>query len=75
MPAPVLPARAAQLILAGQVDNIVSEVELHLVQRKIGERDLLCVNDVAVAIVAEDGCAAVGTNLQLPDLELFLSNA
>ena len=57
------------------MDDVVGEVELHFVQREIRERNLLRVNDVAVAIVAEDGCAAVGANLQLPDLELFLSNA
>jgi len=57
------------------VDDIVGEVELHFVQREIRERDLLRVNDVAIAVVAENGCAAVGANLQLPDLKLFLGNA
>jgi len=70
-----LPARAAQLILARQMDDVVGEVELHFVQREIGERDILRVNHVAVAIVTEDGSAVVRANLQLPDLKLFLSNA
>ena len=74
MPAPVITARATQLILAGQVNHVVGEVELHFVKREVRERDLLRINDITVAIVAEDGCAAVGANLQLPDLKFFLGN-
>lgn len=35
------------------MDDVVGKVELHFVQREIGERDLLRINDVAIAVVAE----------------------
>ena len=47
-----------QPILAGQVDDVIGEVELHFVQQEIRERNLLCVSDTAIAVVAENGRAA-----------------
>jgi len=61
----------AQLVLAGQVNNVVGEVELHFVKREVRERDLLRVNGVSIAVIAEHGGATVGVNLQIPDLEFF----
>jgi len=76
MPAPVVSRRGrAQLILTGQVNHIVGEVELHLVKREVREGDLLRVDGIPIAVVAEDGRATVGVNLQVPDLELFAGNA
>ena len=75
IPAPVLWRGFAQLVLTGQVNYVVGKVELHFVDWKIGERNLLREDNVAIAIVTEDRRAAVGANQQLPDLELFLSHA
>jgi hypothetical protein len=61
----------AQLILAGQVNDVVGEVEFHFVNREVRERDLLRVNRVPISVVAEHGRATVGVNLQVPDLEFF----
>ena len=61
----------AQLIFAGQVNDVVGKVEFHFVNREVRERDLLCVNGVAVSIITEDSRAAVRVNLQVPDLEFF----
>lgn len=54
----------AQLVLTGQVDYVVGEVELHFVEWKICERNLLREENVASAIVTEDRRAAVGANQQ-----------
>jgi hypothetical protein len=64
-----------QLVLAGQVDHVVGEVELHFVKREVREGDLLRVDRVPIAIVAEHGRATVGVNFQVPDLELFAGHA
>ena len=61
----------AQLILAGQVDDVVGEVEFHFVNREVRERDLLRIDGVPIPVVAEHGRAAVRVNLQVPDLEFF----
>ena len=61
----------AQLILAGQVNDVVGEVESHFVNRKVRERDLLCVNRVPVSVITEHSRAAVRVDLQVPDLEFF----
>ena len=61
----------AQLILAGQVNDVVGEVEFHFVNWEVRERDLLRVDWVPIAVVAEHGRATVGMNLQVPDLEFF----
>jgi hypothetical protein len=53
------PTRAAQLILAGQVNHVVGEVELHFVKRKVREGDLLRVDRVPIAVIAEHGRATV----------------
>ena len=44
----------AQLLLAGQVNHVVGEVELHFVKREVRERDILRVNGFPIA-VAEHG--------------------
>ena len=64
-------ASVPQLILAGHVNHVVGEVEFHLVKREVREGDLLRVDRVSIAVVAVHGRAAVGVNLQVPDLELF----
>jgi hypothetical protein len=61
----------AQLIFAGQVNDVVGEVEFHFVNREVSERDLLRINRVPISVVAEHGRAAVRVNLQVPDLEFF----
>jgi len=57
------------------VNHVVGEVELHFVKREVREGDLLRVDRVSIAVVAVHGRAAVGVNLQVPDLELFAGNA
>lgn len=52
----------AQLVLTGQVDYVVGEVALHFVEWKIGERNLLREDNIAIAIVTENRRAAVGAN-------------
>ena len=69
------PTRAAQLIPAGQVNHVVGEVELHFVKREVREGDLLRVDRVPIAVIAEHDRATVGVNLQVPDLEVFAGNA
>jgi len=64
----------AQLILAGQVNHVVGEVELHFAKREVREGDLLRVDGVSIAVVAEHSRAAVGVNPQVPDLEFFAGN-
>ena len=60
MPAPIVSRRGrAQLILAGQVNHIVGEVELHLVKREVREGNLLRVDGIPIAVVAVDGRATV----------------
>ena len=63
------------LILAGQVDDVVGEVEFHFGKREVREEDLLRIDRVSIAVVAEHGRATVRVNLQIPDLELFAGNA
>ncbi len=53
----------AQLILAGQVNHVVGEVELHFVQREIREGNLLRVDRIPIAVIAVHGRATVGVNL------------
>ena len=57
------------------MNHVVGEVELHFVKREVREGDLLRVDRVPIAVVAEHGRATVGVNLQVPDLELFAGNA
>ena len=57
------------------MNDVVGEVELHFVKREVREGDLLRVDGVSIAVVAEHGGAAVGVNLQVPDLEFFAGNA
>ena len=57
------------------MNDVVGEVELHFVKREVRERDLLCVNRVPIAVVAEHGRATGGVNLLVPDLEFFAGNA
>ena len=61
----------AQLILAGQVNYVVGEVEFHFVNREVRERDLLRIDGIPIPVVAEHGRATVRVNLQVPDLEFF----
>ncbi len=58
-------------ILAGQVDDIVGEIELDGFEREIGVRDLFAKDHVAVAIVAGEGGGFVGPDGEVPNLELF----
>lgn len=62
----------AQLILAGQVDHIVGEVECYSLQREIGERNLQLVDSIAIAIGAKERCTTIRADSQLPKLEIFL---
>jgi hypothetical protein len=64
-----------QLILTGQVNHVVGEVELHFVKREVREGNLLRADRIPIAVVAVHGRATVGVNLQVPDLELFAGNA
>src|ERR1039458_1535307 len=73
-PAPVKPARVLPSVFRRQQDRAVGEIELDLVDRKIRERDLLRIDDVVIAVVANEGCSPVGIDLQFPDLESFTSN-
>ena len=57
------------------MNHVVGEVELHFVKREIREGDLLRVDGIPIAVIAEHGRATVGVNLQVPDLELFAGNA
>ena len=65
----------AQLILAGQMNHIVGEVEFHSIQREVSKRDLLCVDWVPIAIVTKHGRATVRVNFQVPDLEFLAGNS
>jgi len=72
-PAPArTPARAwRSSILAGQVDNVVCEIQRDFIQREIGVFDLLGEHDVAVAIVACKSSGSVGTYGEFPDLKFL----
>ena len=50
---------------------MVGEVELDFIEREIGERDVLRVNDIVVAVVASEGGGAVRVDFEFPDLEFL----
>jgi hypothetical protein len=56
-------------VLARQVDRIVGKSQLDLRQREIGERDRLCEDDLAVAVLTAEGCSAIRLHGELPDLK------
>ncbi len=67
-----MPARAWRWsVLARQVDHVVSEIQRDFIQREIGVLDLLGVHDIAVAIVARQRGAPVGTHGEFPCLKLL----
>ena len=70
-PAPAEPTRALPSVFRRQEDRIVREIELDFVERKIRERDVLRIDDVAVAVVGNEACAPVFIDLQCPNLEFF----
>jgi hypothetical protein len=49
------------------MDQVVREIQRNVIQRKIRVLDLLDTHDVAVAIIAGERSASVGTYGQLPD--------
>jgi len=53
------------------VDYVVGKVQRDFIQREIGVLDLLGKHDVAVAIVARERGASVGTHGEFPDLEFL----
>jgi hypothetical protein len=56
------------------MDHIVREIERDFVERKIGELDVLGIDDVVIAVAAFQRRAAVLVDLKLPELELFAGN-
>ena len=58
-------------VLRRQENDVVGEVELDLIERKIRERDVLRIDDVVVAVVTDQACSPVFIDLQFPDLERF----
>ena len=43
-------------MLAWQINRIVREVESDFIKREIGVLDMLCVDDVVVAVIADERC-------------------
>ena len=62
------------LILTGQVDDVVGEIELDGVEREIGVRDLFAKDHISVAIVTGESSGIVGLDGEGPNLELFGGN-
>ena len=60
-----------RLILARQQDGLIGEVEADLVQREVGEFDLLGEHHAVITVVTGEGCGLVGRNGQAPNLEFF----
>ena len=58
-------------IFTGQVDDVVGEVELCGVERKIGVRDLFAKDHVSIAVVTGERGGFVGLDVERPNLELF----
>jgi hypothetical protein len=58
-------------VFAGQQDGVVGEVELDLVERKIGPVDHVCVDGMTIAVFAGEFGAAVGGDGERPKLESF----
>ncbi len=53
------------------MDHVVGKVQRDFIQREIGVLDLLGEHDIAVAIVARERGASVGTYGELPDLKFL----
>jgi hypothetical protein len=51
--------------------HIVREIEFDFFEREVGKRDLLSINDIAVAIVTGKSGGLVGMNEKFPYLEGF----
>ena len=62
-------------VLAWQVDRVVGEPQRDRVERNIRERNLLREHDVVVSVLADERRRVVGTDGELPDLELLRSDA
>ena len=54
-------------IFTGQVNDVVGEVELRGVERKISVRDLFAKDHVSVAVVTGEGSGFVGPDVECPD--------
>jgi hypothetical protein len=67
----VLPARAKPSVFRRQENGVVREVEPDLIDREIRKLDVLCVNDVAIAVIADERCGSVFIDLQPPHLEFL----
>ena len=61
-------------MLARQVDHVIGEVERNLIERKICELDVLGVDDIVVAIVADERRSAILAYGEFPDLEFLGGN-
>jgi hypothetical protein len=73
-PPPRPQARALPSVFRRQQNGVVGEVELDLVERKIRELDVLRIDDVVVAVIADEACGPVFIHLQFPYLEFFGGN-
>ena len=62
-------------MLARQMDHVIGEIKRDLVERKIRELDVLGIDDIVVAVAADERCCPVLADFQRPDLELFGRNA
>jgi hypothetical protein len=58
-------------MLARQVDRAVLEPQLDALGREVGEWNRLLEDGVAVAILAGETRAAIGSDRQFPDLEFL----
>ena len=67
--------QASRLILARQMDHIVREIERDFIERKICELDVLGIDDVVIAIVANERRCPILAHGEFPDLEFFGGNA
>ena len=66
-----MPARALPSVFRRQENGVVGGVELDLVDRKIRELDLVRVDEIMVAVVADERCGAIRVYRQFPDLGPF----
>jgi hypothetical protein len=57
------------------MDHVVREIEPDLVDWKIGVLDVLPIDDVVIAVVADEARRSVDIDLQYPDLECFAGHA
>jgi Xaa-Pro aminopeptidase len=62
-----------RLMLARQQDDIALDPNVDLIDREIGEVDVLGIEDgaIIIAVIANEACAAVIHNMQSPDLKFL----